>query len=144
MRLQTPYDPAYGTCAYTHAWLRIMSPELDPDEITHMLGVMPTETQFRGQPVDKMPEKTFSKSGWFLSTQGILDSKDSRHHLDWILDHIRDQNLAFSELHNRGYLIDLCVRWDSLRGDGGPTLSPKQMHELSALDIEVWFDVYID
>jgi len=121
-----------------------MSPELDPDEVTRILDIIPTETQRRGDSVPRKPNKTFSKSGWFLSTKGILESKDSRDHLDWLLDRVRDKKPEFSELHERGYLIDLCVRWDSLRGDGGPTLSPKQMYELAELDIELWFDVYLE
>lgn len=144
MRQQIPHDPDYGTCAYTHAWLRIMSPDLNPDEITRILNVTPTETQYRGTVVPDRPEKKFSKSGWFLSTSGILSSKDSRDHLDWLLDHIRDKRQEFLELHSRDYLIDICVRWDSRLGEGGPTLSPKQMLELARLEIELWFDVYLD
>ena len=121
-----------------------MSPELNPDEITDLLAVSPTKIQIKGDIVPEKIDKQFSKSGWFLSTEGILDSKDVRDHLDWILDHFRDHQLIFSKLHKRGYLIDLCVRWDSLRGDGGPTISPKQMYKLAALDIELWFDVYLD
>lgn len=144
MRLQTPYDTSYATCAYTHAWFRIMSPELDPDEVTALLDVVPSRVQRKGDVVPAKLDKVLSRAGWFLSTKGVLDSKDSRHHLDWILDHLKGRQAALSKLHDRGYLIDLCVRWDSKTGDGGPTLSPKQMCELADLDIEIWFDVYLD
>jgi len=121
-----------------------MSKDLDPDEVTSILGVPPSKSQLKGHAVPDRPDKRFSRSGWFLSSKGKLESKDSRDHLDWILDRVHAKRAEFMTLHERGYLIDLCVRWDSLRGDGGPTLSPKQMHELAELDIELWFDVYLD
>ncbi|MBX7244277.1 MAG: DUF4279 domain-containing protein [Candidatus Sumerlaeaceae bacterium] len=48
MRIQTPYDEDYKTCTYTHAWLRIMDDELDPDEVTSLLRITPTRIQRKG------------------------------------------------------------------------------------------------
>lgn len=143
MRIQTPYDEDYGTCEYTHAWLRIMHETVDTDEVTAILGVRPTKAQRRGDPKKGKPDQFYSKGGWFLSTEGILKSKDARHHLDWIIERIAGKKQAFIQLHQRGYLVDLCVRWDSLSGHGGPTVSPSQMKALAELEIELWFDVYV-
>lgn len=143
MRIQAPYNEDYPTCEYTHAWLRVMDESLDPNEITEMLSVEPSYVQFKGdlpKPDSKHPLK---KSGWFLSTEDILSSKDSRHHLDWILEKVAGKQKEFSTLHKRGYLIDLCVRWDSKLGHGGPTLTPDEMKIVSELEIELWFDVYV-
>lgn len=142
MRIQTPYDESYGTCAYTHAWLRVMHETVDPDEVTGILGVTPTDVQRRGEP-KKRGAGFYSKGGWFLSTKGVLTSRDARHHIDWILEKIAGKRGAFGQLHSRGYLVDLCVRWDSLSGHGGPTINPDQMEVLSDLEIELWFDVYV-
>ena len=143
MRIQTPYDEDYGTCSYTHAWLRVMSDDLNPNEITHIMGVSPTETQRKGEPWTGRGSQTYKKSGWWISTQGILTSRDARHHFDWILERIRGKKEAFRVLHSRSYLVDVCCRWDSKSGHGGPTLSPLQMQDLAELEIEVWFDVYV-
>ena len=143
MRIQTPYDENYGTCAYTHAWLRIMHETVDPDEVTALLGVAPSKLQRRGDPNKSRPGKFLSKGGWTLSTKGVLGSKDARHHLDWIIEKIADKKAEFAQLHEKGYLVDLCVRWDSLSGHGGPAISPKQMKALAELEIELWFDVYV-
>ncbi len=142
MRIQTPYDENYGTCAYAHAWLRVMHETVDPDEVSQVLAVIPTSVQRRGDPKTRGPG-FLSRGSWFLSTEGLIESKDARHHLDWILARIADKKAAFAQLHARGYLIDLCVRWDSLTGHGGPTISPNQMRALSDLEIELWFDVYV-
>ena len=144
MRVQTPYDENYGTCSYAHAWLRIMGDDLDPDEITQLLKIQPTRTQRKGKPWVGRGSHTYKISGWFLSTEKILTSHDSRHHLDWILEHIRGKQHAFNTLHSRSYTIDACCRWDSMSGHGGPVLSPTQMQGFAELDIEVWYDIYLD
>lgn len=144
MRTQTPQGPIYPTCAYTHAWLRIMSEGLDPDDTTDALGVQPTEIQRAGAPRPSRPDRTYTQSGWLLSTEGVLTSMDARDHLDWILARLVDCDVAFKQLHSEQHLIDLCVRWDSKSGHGGPTISPVQMQRLAELEIELWFDVYFD
>lgn len=142
MRSLTPYDDQYPTCNETHAWLRIMHEDLDPDEISCVLGLTPTKVQRRGEPVPSKPERRYSKSGWFLKSDGLIQSKDSRRHLDWILNQIGSKKREMATLHERGYLIDACVYWDSMHGHGGPTISPSQMSVLAALEVEIWFDVY--
>lgn len=142
MRTHTPYNDDYPTCAYTHAWLRIMSENLDPDEVTSFLAIKPTKEQRRGEFISSDSKKRYKTSGWFLSTKGILDSLDLRVHLDWILDQVENKKNEFHELIKRKYLVDVCVRWDSRSGHGGPTLSPKHLSGFGDLGVEVWFDVY--
>ena len=142
MRTNQPYDEHYGTCSYTHAWLRIMHESLDPDEVTHLLGVTPTSTQTAGEPWSPKSDKLLEYSGWFLSTKGVLTSLDARHHLDWILERVRDKQAEFAALCERGCLVDVCCRWDSKSGNGGPTLSPAQMSGFAQLGVELWFDIY--
>ncbi|QJE97708.1 DUF4279 domain-containing protein [Luteolibacter luteus] len=137
------YDESYPTCSYTHAWLRVMGEDVDPDEVTAIVGVSPTSTQRRGNPVEGHPGKTYSRGGWWIGTEGLLGSKDARHHLDWILEKVPGKEQEFMELHRRGYLVDVCVRWDSRHGHGGPTISPKQMKALADLGVDLWFDVYV-
>jgi hypothetical protein len=138
---EPPYEEDYSTCAYTHVWLRIMHEAVDPDEISSLLGVVPTTTQRRGDKVDGT-SKSRKHGGWILSSKGHFESKDARTHLDWIIAQVEGKNDAFAHFRARGYLVDVCVRWDSLSGHGGPTVSPKQMHALAELDNDLWFDVY--
>lgn len=142
MRTQTPHNPEYATCHYTHAWLRVMSDDFDIDEVTSLVGAHPTSTQKKGGPLWESKQDHCEKSGWWISSEGAVSSKDSRDHIDFILAKLVDADEGFKVIHDRGYLVDLCVRWDSLSGHGGPTLSPVQMARLAALDIEVWFDIY--
>ena len=142
MRIQTPHDPNYATCHYTHAWLRIMSDDFDLDEVTCLVKAAPTLTQKKGDLRSIEKQKHYKKTGWWISSEGIVSSKDSRDHVEFILNKLVDAGDGFEVLHSRSYLIDMCIRWDSRSGHGGPTLSPTQMSRLAALDIEVWFDIY--
>jgi hypothetical protein len=144
MRTKTEYDENYPTCSYTHAWLRIMSEDLDPDEITKTLGVEPNEMHRAGEPRSPKSKRLNETSGWFISTKGILNSLDSRHHLDWILEKVSTKEKELHSLQSRGYLVDVCVRWDSKGSSGGPTLSPRQLLGFGSLGVEVWFDIYCD
>jgi Domain of unknown function (DUF4279) len=142
MRIQTLYDPEYATCHYTHAWLRIMSDDFDLEEVTCLVKATPTETQKKGDLQSAAKQRHYKKTGWWISSEGIISSKDSRDHIDFILSQVTEAGDGFRVLHSRGYLVDLCIRWDSKFGHGGPTLSPIQMSRLAVLDIEVWFDIY--
>jgi hypothetical protein len=144
MRTNEPYDEHYGTCSYTHAWLRIMDEMLDPDEVTSILSVTPTKIQRAGELRSPKTDKVHKFSGWFLSTEGVLTSLDARHHFDWLLERVRDKHQEFAMLLDRGYLLDVCCRWDSKSGHGGPTLSLAQMSGFAHLGIELWFDLYFD
>jgi hypothetical protein len=142
MRTHTDYDDTYPTCHYTHAWLRIMSEDMDPGEISKILNIEPSYVQHAGEPRSPESKKLHKTSGWWISTENQLTSLDARHHLDWLLEHVAGKQKQFALLQQRQYLIDACVRWDSKSGHGGPTLSPKQMSGFGDLGIEVWFDIY--
>ncbi len=73
-----------------------------------------------------------------------MGSRDSRDHFDWLLQRISGKGDVWTGLAARGYLVDICCRWDSAGGDGGPTLDPAQMIALGSLGIEVWFDIYFN
>lgn len=121
-----------------------MSEDLNPDEVTDILGVVPTEIQRAGELRSEKTKKVHKTSGWFLSTEGVLNSLDARHHLDWLLDRIANKRNQIEALKKRQYLVDVCVRWDSKSGHGGPTLSQNQLLGFGNLGVEVWFDVYFD
>jgi Domain of unknown function (DUF4279) len=141
MQPATPYDDDYATCVSTSAGFRVMSENLRPESVTALLGLQPTRTQVRGelpQPASKYP---FKYGGWFLESLGHVRSRDSRRHIDWLLQQLSSKAAAIAELKAQGHLVDLCVYWESA-GQGGPTLGPSQMAKLGELGIELWFDIY--
>jgi hypothetical protein len=135
------YDDDYATCVKTFAWLRVMNEGLEPESATRILGIEPTRTQRRGELPRPKAKRPLENGGWFLESVDHVESRDARRHLDWILERLRGKADAIAQLKAQGHRIDLCIRWDSV-GHGGPTLDPRQMSELGALDTELWFDVY--
>lgn len=140
--LTPAYDDAYPSCVRTSATLRIYPGPLDPDEVTLRLGVEPSLVQRRGEPLGPGHKKLAALNAWFLTTEGEVDSRDARRHLDWILDRLEGGRAGgLAELRRGGAAVDLSCFWLSARGSGGPTLSPAQMARLVALGLDLWFDV---
>jgi len=138
------YDDGYPTCAETYATLRIYPGDLDPSSVTERLAIEPSTWQRRGesQRIMGVP-KVATINGWFLSSEGRIVSRDSRRHLDWLLDQIAAKAPSLRSLRDEGSRIDICCKWLSASGHGGPTLSPTQMRRLAELDLELWFDIYL-
>ena len=119
-----------------------MADDFDLDEVTSLVRAIPTETQKKGDIQSKAKQQSYKKTGWWISSEGVVSSKDSRDHLDFILSKLIEADDGLRVIHDRGLLTDICIRWDSKSGHGGPTLSPVQMARLAELEIEVWFDIY--
>lgn len=84
-------------------------------------------------------------SGWFLSSENFVFSKDLRDHIDWITTKLKPSQEGLKKLQNTpGVQMTLrCVWWSAL-GHSGPVLWPEQMKALADLDLECSFDIYFD
>lgn len=131
------YNDNYETCYKTYATFRIYTGEIDPNKITEILNIEPSEVILKG-----MGRRKNFVNGWFISSEDKIDSKDSRRHIDWLLNQIYPLKDKILELISKDYKIDISCYWSSMHGTGGPTLSPYQMKKLSELNIEIWFDFY--
>ena len=138
----TPYDDQYSTCKSTFATLRIFSDTVSPAEVTARLQLDPTDFFKKGDAMG-LPGRSRKRNGWFLSSESFIKSRDTRRHIDWILASISKKNDAISSLRAGGLDIDISCIWIS-SGQGGPVISPPQMSLLSALNIEIWWDIYFD
>jgi hypothetical protein len=139
------YDDDYGTCARTYATLLIYPVRTDPEAITQRLGIEPSSWQRRGGPMAnslRRPPPVAEIDGWFLTTKGLIESKDSRRHIDWLLDQIEGKAEELRSLLSEESRICINCYWATASCGGGPTISPEQMRRLGALNIELWFDVY--
>lgn len=135
------YDDDYPTCAETFSTLRIFSDNVTPQDITNTLAVDPSNIFHKGD--SNGTGKTKRKAhGWFLSTEGLVDSRDCRRHIDEILDRMDGRARSLRELRNRGCSADITSFWVSTGFAGGPVLEPCQMRRLSELDLALWWDIY--
>ena len=116
----------YPTCEQTFATLRIFPANISSAEITNLLGIRPTSL----------------KHGWFLSSEGQVDSVDLRQHIDWVIDQLFAVKDALHKLQYSGSNMDIHCYWLSKYGHGGPTISPAQMLILGELKLELLLDIY--
>jgi hypothetical protein len=139
------FDDEYPTCARTYATLLIYPGDLDPTVVTERLGIEPSSRQRRGEAVrrdDGRPGWVAPLNGWFLTTRGRLDSRDSRRHVGWLLDRVEPKAEAVRSLRQAGCRMTVSCFWLSQGGHGGPTVPVDQMRRLADLGIELWFDFY--
>ena len=131
-----------------HATLRIYHDDLEPDELTRRLDVMPTKTQKKGEPLTpfKPSIKTLRKApvgGWFLDSEGRVESKDANTHIEWILDQMAHCTGALHDLQRQGYRIDIHVGWFAESDNTCPSLSSDIMRRLGICRLDCWFDIYL-
>ena len=134
------YDDEYATCRDTHASLRVFVAELSPAGVSHLLSCRPTRTRDAGLPGG--PRGRRDQASWLLSSEGVIDSRDVRRHVDYLLDSV-DLDALAALVSERDARADVFCYWLS-KGHGGPTLDPGQMSRLVRAGIGIGFDVYAD
>jgi len=142
-RKRMEYNDEYATCEKTHVTLCVYPPEnMMPEEVTATLGIAPTETHVRGDLANAKSGRTFPVHSWFLCTKGSVESRDSRRHLDWLLDRVLPVTEKVRALESRGARVWISCYWVSASGHGGPSLLPVHLKKLSELGVEFWYDFY--
>lgn len=138
------YINDYGTCKETHVTLRIYLEGVDPDEVTKRLGIKPTKIQRKeeSQNIQSKLPTVPKPTAWFLSSNGQCISKDSRRHLDFILEQLVPKADVLQELQQLGSKMDISCYWLSKDSHGGPIISPHQMQKLVGLNLDLWYDIY--
>lgn len=136
------FDDDYPTCLETHVTLRVFSKTLTPSAITHALKVQPSDSFSMGQPYGKK-ELLRRETGWLLSSKNTVKSRDTRRHVAWILEQLREKQASVQTPMQMGAEIDLSCYYVSV-GQGGPTMCAEQMSELGKLGLDVCWDIYFD
>ncbi len=80
--------------------------------------------------------------GWFLCSEGNVESKDVRRHVVWILDQLTGKENELRQLQDEGYDMYVFCYWLSASGHGGPELDHEIMRRLVSLRLDIAFDVY--
>lgn len=134
----------YATCAETYATLCIYHHDLNPDDVSRLLELRPTQSQRRGDPHSTKASRPvpLRVGAWFLSTRDMSQSRDVRFHIDLILGMFAGKDVAVHQLAREGCELRMSCYWRSFSGHGGPMMWPETMGRLAELGIEVSFDVY--
>lgn len=125
--------------------LRISGQTLDPDEVTRVLGLVPTRVARKGEPkVDGGTSQwTANMWGFELVPPGKDDWSSLSDGLQALLRSfgpIRDRLHAYS----RGNELYLWCGHFTSSFDGGPSLSPTLLKALGDFGVELILDTYCD
>jgi len=136
----TPMMDADENVERTCAKLLIYTGQLNPSEVTTLLGLSPTRMVVlgqRGRP-NRLGRSAVGKvNGWFLSSEEFVESNDLRRHLDWLIAKLRRNPDGLRKLQAmEGVRMYVLCPWWSRRGGGGPSLWPEQMRGLADLNLE--------
>ena len=140
-----PYDPLYPSCRETRAELRIYPEFCSAEDITEILRIEPTESHNKGSLHTNAIGRTRRArcTGWFLSSEDHVRSKDLRDHLDWLLTNLSGAEAKLRSLQQEdGMNMTVYCIWWSAAYHNGPTLWPEQMGTLARLNLECGLDVY--
>lgn len=150
MALGNEYSDSYGTCNETYASLIISRGADPPQVVTEQLCLQPTTMRELGQAgrwrngewLGQASELISRFHIWKLETKGIVESRDSLRHIDYLLEILDGKEDVLVSLARDGWKIEICVFWDSKWGHGGPIITPITMSRLAQLGIALWYDVY--
>lgn len=138
------YDDEYETCKLTYASFCLYGDDLDPGEVSVVLGLRPTRANRKGDvpKVKGPPSAPYRVGSWILCTEASVISRDLRRHIDWLLDALEGKDEALRFLQDRGYTNRFFCLWLSAYGHGGPILSPPQLKRLGELNIALELDCH--
>jgi hypothetical protein len=130
----------FSSCERCYATLCIYHQDVSPNDITNTLSVQPSREQRVGGKLRK--NRVVNLNGWFLTSEGDVDSKDVRAHIWHLIKKIENKGDALKNMIERGHEIRMTCLWESASGNGGPIIDIKTMAALSALQIELDFDIW--
>jgi hypothetical protein len=140
------YSDEYPPCARCYASLGIYHATLNPEAISSLLGIQPTKSWQRGEIRNPRSRNSAPSKfgGWVLRTRGVVESRDVRRHIDWLIDQVQMRGEVFRSLQAEGYRTGIRCFWMAATENGGrgPTLSPVSMVRMAALGLELSFDFY--
>ncbi|WHI45930.1 DUF4279 domain-containing protein [Microbulbifer sp. TRSA001] len=132
----------YPTCDETYITLRIYCGEISPDVVTEILGIKASDKIYKGKTVNGRKRPAIL-NGWFLTSEGKVDSLDSRAHLHWLFRLIDGKESPLNQVTKLVDNVYISCYWRSKSGHGGPKLDTEQMEKLVKYGLNIEYDVYI-
>ena len=134
--------PDNPNASRTWATFRITGKRLDPERITQLLKLAPSESFKAGDPRGTTNLR-WSHGYWGISSEGVIGSTDLEEHLEWLVSQLMSVKNELDEVRATGGIrADIFCYWESATGNGGPSFSPKLMERLALLDLELSLDIY--
>ncbi|MBI5624071.1 MAG: DUF4279 domain-containing protein [Elusimicrobia bacterium] len=121
-----------------------MGAELDPDAVSRILKLQPSEAHRKG---DARPASTarkyapFNEGLWCLSSE-LSEDRTLAEHLEALLGELAAHKKALAAIRKNGCRQDIFIGMFSGGGNQGFVLSLETLGRLHELGVEVNFDLY--
>lgn len=128
----------------TNTTLCVYSDTLDPEQISDHLGLIPTNSYRRGDPITTARRRygNHPSGGWLLSSRDHVVAEDLTAHLDWLLARLEPAAPRIGALQAEGYDVAIIIALSAEPLGGGPTLSSEMLERLARLGVPVDLDLY--
>jgi hypothetical protein len=130
-------------CAECFASLRLYGDSLNPEEITRLLQMNPSDAAVKGEDSKSSSGKSRQAptGRWILGTDGKLTSTNLEKHIEWILDRLASTGIKIDDLPGVER-ADIFGYWASASGHGGPGFSSELMGRLAEAHLPLGLDIY--
>lgn len=132
----------YRGCDETRVTLCIYPENLNVEGVTKILRIEPTDARNKGHVhINSIGRRRVTpRNVWFLESEPNVQSKDMRHHLDWLIRQLdgREERLYQLQRMPGMKMTVRCVWWAD--GGDGPVLWPEQMAGIARFNLECAFD----
>jgi hypothetical protein len=125
----------------SRACLRIAGDDLDPSEVTRLLGAEPSSSQFMGQELPTPSGVRIAKFGHWRLRAETAEPEDMNGQVAEILGRLTNDLQVWQSLAAR-FRIDLFCGWFMGGTNEGLGISPKALQSLGERGIELSVDLY--
>jgi hypothetical protein len=122
--------------------LRLFGDDLDPEEVSALLGCAPTDGKKKGdRRLGKSGHEQVAKKGSWRLQAPESEGADLDGQLDWIFSRLT-KDLDVWKLLSLRYRLDLFSGLFLKEENRGISLSPKSLKEIADRNVSIGFDIY--
>lgn len=126
-------------CRDTFASLCFFGETLDPEDVTRLLGVAPSNSARKGDAARSGRQEEFSR--WILYSDKAVDSTSAEQHVTWLLDRLTPAKASVASVSGVEHAC-IAVYWVSATGQGGPGFSSEVLARLARHKLALELDLY--
>jgi hypothetical protein len=134
---------AAGDGGDVYAELVLLGPNLEPDAVTTRLGILPTRTIRRGARIIRGIEKTWTRSGWSVSSRNAILSDNLVRHIEWIVELAQSiaEPLRILRTERAVTIARIWCMWE-IGANSDLFLKPKLLRRIADLGLTLGLDAW--
>lgn len=127
--------------ALSAATLRIAGDDLDPEEVTALLGAQPSDAQRKGQQLPSKSAVRIAKTGLWRLSAADTQPENVDAQVQEILGQLT-QDLEVWRVLSERFEVDLFCGWFMNESNEGVTISKGTLRALADRGVELALDIY--